>query len=170
MILLLTVNHLFPFCMSHYLVLLIKSFNSYRLYLCSRLFEESPAWFSFHLFAMIQACTHHSAVIVKSQQWPTPSESIAIYCARKVVSCVTHLSSCAWPDIWNKKKNYLVLQRSKLKIETTEPNWNPSTKHSLFKKTDCNGHSAHWLTKLLSAFQRRAVLCCKARACNCCFR
>jgi len=39
---------------------------------------------------MIQAYTHHSAIIVKSQQWPTPSESIAIYCVRKPVSCVTH--------------------------------------------------------------------------------
>jgi len=65
--------------------------NNYRLYLCSTLFEESPDWFCSHLLAMTQACTHHSAIIVKSQQWPTPSESIAIYCiVRKLVSCVTH--------------------------------------------------------------------------------
>jgi len=40
---------------------------------------------------MIQACTYHSAMFVKPHQWPTPSESIAIYCVRKLVSCVTHL-------------------------------------------------------------------------------
>jgi len=32
--------------------------NNYRLWLCSRLFEESPAWFCSHLLAMIQACTN----------------------------------------------------------------------------------------------------------------
>jgi len=45
-----------------------------------------------------------SAIFVKPQQWPTPSESIAIYCVRKLVSCITHLQSCATVDIWNKKK------------------------------------------------------------------
>ena len=45
-----------------------------------------------------------SAIFVKPQQWPTPSESIAIYCVRKLVSCITHLQSCAKVDIWNKKK------------------------------------------------------------------
>ena len=35
------------------------------------------------------ACTYHSALFVKPQQWPTPSESIAIYCVRKLVSCYT---------------------------------------------------------------------------------
>jgi len=34
---------------------------------------------SAHLLATIQACTHHSVMTVKSQQWSTPSESIAIY-------------------------------------------------------------------------------------------
>jgi len=68
----------------------INIYNNYRLLLCSRLFEESPAWFCSHLLAMIQACTHHRAIIVKLQQWPTPSESIAIYCVRKLVSCVAH--------------------------------------------------------------------------------
>ena len=38
------------------------------------------------------------AIFVKPQQWPTPSESIAIYCVRKLVSCVTHLQSCAKVD------------------------------------------------------------------------
>jgi len=33
------------------------------------------------------------AIFVKPQQWPTPSESIAIYCIRKLVSHVTHLQS-----------------------------------------------------------------------------
>jgi len=28
---------------------------------------------------MIQACFHYLAIIVKSQQWPAPSESVAIY-------------------------------------------------------------------------------------------
>ena len=78
--------------------------NKNSLELFSRLFEESPAWFCFHLHAMIRACTYHSAKFVKPQQWPTPSESIAIYCVRKLVSCITHLQSCANVDIWNKKK------------------------------------------------------------------
>ena len=30
----------------------------------------------------VQACTYHSAMFVKPHQWPTPSESIAIYCDR----------------------------------------------------------------------------------------
>jgi len=30
---------------------------------------------------------------------PRPSESIAIYCVRELVSCVTHLQSCAKIDI-----------------------------------------------------------------------
>ena len=47
---------------------------------------------------------HEKAIFVKPQQWPTPSESIAIYCVRKLVSCITHLQSCAKVDIWNKKK------------------------------------------------------------------
>jgi len=42
--------------------------SNYRLQLCSRLFEESPAWFCYHLLAMIQVFTHHSAIIVKSPQ------------------------------------------------------------------------------------------------------
>ena len=59
-------------------------------------------------------------IFVKPQQWPAPSESIAIYCVRKLVSCVTHLQSCAKVDIWNKKKNYALLLRSKLKITKIE--------------------------------------------------
>jgi len=81
-----------------------QGINKNSLDLFSRLFEESPAWFCFHLLAMIRACTYHSAKFVKPQQWPTPSESIAIYCVRKLVSCITHLQSCANVDIWNKKK------------------------------------------------------------------
>ena len=38
------------------------------------------------------ACTYHSALFVKPQQWPTPSESIAIYCVRKLVSCGFYLN------------------------------------------------------------------------------
>ena len=63
--------------------LLINICNNYRLYLCGRLHEKFPAWFCSHLLAMIQACPYHSAIIVKSQQWPTPSESIAIYCVKE---------------------------------------------------------------------------------------
>ena len=62
------------------------------------------------------ACTYHSAIFVKPQQWPTPSESIAIYCVRKLVSCVTHLQSCAKVDIWNTKKKL----RTVAKIKTQD--------------------------------------------------
>ena len=62
---------------------------------------------------MIQACTYHSAMFVKPQQWPTPSESIAIYCVRKLVSCITHLQSCAKVDIWNKKKKLRTVAKIK---------------------------------------------------------
>ena len=67
------------------------------------------------------ACAHPSAIIVKSQKWPTPSESIAIYCVRKLVSCVTHFQSRAKVDISNKKKNYVQLLWSKLKITKLRP-------------------------------------------------
>ena len=59
------------------------------------------------------ACTYHSAIFVKPQQWPTPSESIAIYCVRKLVSCITHLQSCAKVDIWNKKKKLRTVAKIK---------------------------------------------------------
>jgi len=63
---------------------------------------------------------HVYAIFVKPQQWPTPSESIAIYCVRKLVSCVTHLQSCAKVDIWNKKKKL----RTVAKIKTQDyKNW-----------------------------------------------
>ena len=55
-------------------------------------------------------------IFVKPQQWPTPSESIAIYCVRKLVSCVTHLQSCAKVDILNKKKKL----RTVAKIKTQD--------------------------------------------------
>jgi len=57
------------------------------------------------------SCT--SAIFVKPQQWPTPSESIAIYCVRKLVSCITHLQSCAKVDIWNKKKKLRTVAKIK---------------------------------------------------------
>jgi len=53
------------------------------------------------------------AIFVKPQQWPTPSESIAIYCVRKLVSCITHLQSCAKVDIWNKKKKLRTVAKIK---------------------------------------------------------
>jgi len=79
-----------------------------------------PVWHAIFLWMKTgtlqpRALLENMAVIVKSQQWPTPSESIAIYCVRKLVSCVTHLQSCAQVDIWNTKKNYVLLLRSKLK-------------------------------------------------------
>ena len=54
-----------------------------------------------------------SAIFVQPQQWPTPSESIAIYCVRKLVSCITHLQSCAKVDIWNKKKRLRTVAKIK---------------------------------------------------------
>jgi len=56
------------------------------------------------------------AIFVKSHQWPTPSESIAIYCETKLVSCVTHLQSCAQVDKWNKKQKI----RTVAKIKTQD--------------------------------------------------
>jgi len=42
------------------------------------------------------------------------------YCIRKLVSCVTHLQSCAKVDIWNKKKKL----RTVAKIKTQDyKNW-----------------------------------------------
>ena len=69
------------------------------------------------------AITSITAIFVKPQPWPTPSESIAIYCVRKLVSCITHLQSYAKVDIWNKKKklkNYALLLRSNLKVTKIE--------------------------------------------------
>jgi len=59
-----------------------------------------------YLFHESKICsiTMFISMFVKPHQWPTPSESIAIYCVRKLVSCVTHLQSCAKVVIWNKKK------------------------------------------------------------------
>ena len=48
-------------------------------------------------------------MFVKPHQWPTPSESIAIYCVRKLVSCVTNLQSCA-------KKTHIFSPAQKKKI------------------------------------------------------
>ena len=53
------------------------------------------------------------AMFVKPQQWPTPSESITIYCVRKLVSCITHLQSCAKVDIWNKKEKLRTVAKTK---------------------------------------------------------
>jgi len=70
--------------------------DQYILYqLCP---TDMPYW------AKIMLLLLTSTIFVKPQQWPTPRESIAIYCVRKLVSCDTHLQSCAKVDIWNKKK------------------------------------------------------------------
>ena len=63
---------------------------------------------------------YNSAMFLKPHQWPTPSESIAIYCVRKLDSCIAHLQSCSKFDIWKKRKNYALLLRSKLKITKIE--------------------------------------------------
>ena len=92
---------------------------------------------------------YNSAIIVKSQQWPPASESIAIYCVRKLVSCVTHLQSCAKVDIWNKKKNYVLLLRPNSRLQKSNTIATPplNTATQLFNEPDRNGHSALWLTK-----------------------
>ena len=69
---------------------------------------------------------HVYAIFVKPQQWPTPSESIAIYCVRELVSCVLHFFSPAQKSTYEtKRKNYALLLRSKLKIAKIEDykNW-----------------------------------------------
>ena len=96
------------------------------------------------------ACTYHSAIFVKPQQWPTPSESIAIYCVRKLVSCITHLESCAKVDIWNKKKKLRTVAKIKTqgyknwrlpKFSTNvTPHWTQLQHCST--NPDRNGHSA----------------------------
>ena len=79
---------------------------------------------------MIQACIHHSAIIVKSQQWPTPRESLAIY-LRKETSLVCYTSAVLHTSRQMKQKEKL---RTAAKIKTQDykfdPNSNPSTKHS----------------------------------------
>ena len=87
--------------------------NNYRLLLYSRLCEESPAWFCSHLLAMIQACTCHSAIFVKPQQWPTPSESIAIYCVRKLVSW-KHIFNPAQKSTYETKKKLRTVAKTKI--------------------------------------------------------
>ena len=50
------------------------------------------------------ACTYHSALFVKPQQWPTPSELIAIYCGRKLVSCTAGCKARAWIVAFDKRR------------------------------------------------------------------
>jgi len=64
-------------------------------------------------YTIFECATKLFTIFVKPQQWPTPSESIAIYCLRKLVSCVTHLQSCAKVDIWNKKKKLRTVAKNK---------------------------------------------------------
>jgi len=48
---------------------------------------------SYNKLSSISMC---NITAVKSQQWPTPSESIAVCCVKNtIVSCVTHRQSCA---------------------------------------------------------------------------
>jgi len=64
---------------------------SYKLQICSHLFENFAACFS-NLLAMIQACCQHLVMIVNSLQWPTPSKSVAIH-LHKENSFVCYTSS-----------------------------------------------------------------------------
>ena len=66
-----------------------------------------------HQLGLAMHLTWNVTMFVKPQQWPTPSESIAIYCVRKLVSCMTHLQSCAKVDIWNKKKKIRTVAETK---------------------------------------------------------
>jgi len=62
---------------------------------------------------------------------------------RKETSFVCYTSSVLRKvDIWNKKKNYVLLLRSKLKVTKIR------TSTKLFNKPDRNGHSAHWYDKI----------------------
>jgi len=70
--------------------------------------------------ATLPATAQNKAIFVKPQQGPTPSESIAIYCVRKLVSCFTHLQSCAKVDIWNRMKKLRTV--AKIKTQASK-NW-----------------------------------------------
>jgi len=52
---------------------------------------------------LLQKC-YLSKIIVKSRQWPTPRESIAIYCVKEIVSCVVNRRYCAKEDIQTNRK------------------------------------------------------------------
>ena len=63
------------------------------------------------LLHIIMPNLYHIAIFVKPQQWPTPSESIAIYCVRKLVSLyhiVTYNQTIARKlefAVWKKRNN-----------------------------------------------------------------
>jgi len=59
-------------------------------------------------------------MFVKPQQWPTPSESIAIYCVRKLVSCITHLQSCQDNSVFQGKRKLLKTPECKKYIQYSE--------------------------------------------------
>ena len=99
--------------------LLIESSN-YRLYLCSRLFAESPAWFCSHLLAMIHACTYHSANICKATT-VTRTKRIDRNLLRKETSFVCYTSSVLRKSRHMKQKEKL---RTVAKIKTQDyKNW-----------------------------------------------
>ena len=52
-----------------------------------------------------------SAIFVKPQQWPTPSESIAIYCVRKLVSCITQAGDSSNSRLKSSRRFLLLLIR-----------------------------------------------------------
>ena len=71
-----------------------------------RAFWGSPAWFCSRLLAVIRACACHSAGFVGPHRWPAPGESVAICCVGRLVSCVTHLRSCAGVGMWSKREEF----------------------------------------------------------------
>ena len=61
---------------------------------------------------LLQKC-YLSKIIVKSRQWPTPRESIAIYWVKEIVSCVINRRYCAKEDIQTNRKTTV----AKIKIQ-----------------------------------------------------
>ena len=79
---------------------------------CMRNLLPGFAPISLHWFSLYVSFSN----ICKATTVTHTSESIAIYCVKKLVSCVTHLQSCAKVDIWNKKKKL----RTVAKIKTQD--------------------------------------------------
>ena len=73
---------------------------------------------------LLQTCDL-SKIIVKSQQWPTPSESIAIYCVKETGFVCFTSSVLRKVRHTNKEKNYVLLLKPKLKFVKLSPNRTP---------------------------------------------
>jgi len=100
--------------------------------ICMKLFNVCANKLSLSLSLSLSLCRKFNLVIfwfhikpggiiVNTQQWPTPSESIAIYCVRKLVSCVLHIFSPAQKSTFETKRKNL---RTVAKIKTQDyKNW-----------------------------------------------